>query len=139
MSKQDITFGSAKHIAKFVQYAYSEIGRPLAISPGFKNEMGDHLRLIDPNSGTVFHVKFAHERFKTFSRFFPEKGSGEGESISTEVVKNLKDNDVIFFGNPNEILKIFVGDLKKFGVIRENEKFKDHTWSVGVEFCEKYF
>lgn len=135
----DITFSSAKHIAKFVQSAYAEIGRPLTILPGFKNEMGEHLRLIDPNSGTLFHVKFAQERFKSFSRFFPGKGNGEGESISTEVIKNLKDNDVVFFGNPHEILKVFVGDLKERGVIRENEKFGDNTWSIGVEFCEKYF
>lgn len=138
-NQQSMTFASAKHIAEFVKSAYSNLGRQLVISPGFKNENGDHYRLIDQNSGKIFHIKYAQQHFKKFGEFFPEFGKGEGESVSTEVVKDLKDDDLIFFGGKDEILKIFVGDLKEKGVCRDNEKYSDSTWSVGIEHCEQYY
>lgn len=132
-------FTSAREVAEFVKSAYKLQGRALGLSPGFKNEVGEHIRLVDQNTGTLFHVKYAQQHFKKFGEFFPEFGKGEGESISTEVVKTLKDNDIIFFGGPNGILRIFVGDLKEKGIARENEKYADSTWSVGIEFCEEYY
>lgn len=134
-----MTFSSSREVAEFILYSYKQLGRSLSISPGFKNEVGEHTRLIDQNMGMVFHVKYSQEHFKSFSRYFPEHGKGEGESIHVDIVKHLKDNDLIFFGGPYGILKIFAGDLRKHGVMRDNERFADQTWSVGIEFCEEYY
>lgn len=134
-----MTFTSSRDVAEFVRSAYRLVGRSLSISPGFKNEVGEHIRLIDQNTGIVFHVKYSQQHFKKFGQFFPEHGKGEGESISTEVMKQLRDNDLVFFGGPNGILKIFAGDIREKGVCRDNEKYADSTYSVGIEFCEEYY
>jgi len=125
-------------VARYVQLVYRQLGRPLTIHPGFKNEVGQHVRLIDPETQKKFHVKFARERFHKFSKLYPNFGKTEGESIKKEVLDGLDENDVVFFGTETEILKIFAGDIKEFGVLRNNDEFGDQTYSVGVEFCEPF-
>lgn len=138
MSQQSMKFTSAKDVAEFVKREYKLTGRGLSLAPGFKNEVGEHFRLIDQNTGTTFHIKYAQEHFKKFGQFFPEFGKGEGESISTKVMAQLKDNDVIFFGGKDGILMIFAGDVREKGVCRDNEKYADSTWSVGIEHCLQF-
>lgn len=139
MSDQNAIFSNAIYVAKLIQRIYAEQGRELIFKLGFKNEVGQHCRLLDPDNARRFHIKFAQERFKKFSLLYPNYGSGEGESISTRVIQDLGDDDLVFFATPTEILKIFVGDLKEHGLHRKNDKFGDYTWSIGIEYCEKFF
>lgn len=135
---QTIQFKSAVDVARFVQQAYRSLGKGLTIHPAFKNEVGQHARLIDPHNQKKYHIKFARERFHKFSQLNPGYGTGEGESIKKEILDELADDDLVFFGTGNEILKIFVGDIREFGVLRVNREFKDSTYSVAVEKCEQF-
>jgi len=138
MTQRVMDFQNAKQVAYFIKSEYAKLDRPLFFQPNFKNPDGQHMRLIDQENRKIFHVKFARERFHKFSIMYPSSGSGEGESISNEVIKDLKDNDLIFFGNPQEILTVFVGDLKEMGVLRNNDRSRDRTWSIGLEFCTPF-
>lgn len=107
---------SALTASKIIQCVY--IWRLLELSPGYFNRNGSHVRLIDQNTSTIFHVKFANEPFKKFGEYYPEFRNEDGESINKDAIIDLKDNDIIFFCRPNNINRMFVDDFLRESYIR---------------------
>ncbi len=125
---------SAKFAARWILRYYSH--KDLIVHPTHFNDNGNHVRLYEMKTGKSFHIKFARELFNKFAILHPEAANGneKGESINYDAVKDLKDDDMIFFARPEQIDMIFYGDLKKYGILRTQDKEDVETYSVGVSY-----
>jgi len=141
MSKLKINITSAEYAARLISSFYNNLGREFSIHPSHVNPKGKHINLIDAKTGQIFHIKFATEQFHKFGEFFPEYSGEEGESVDRSVVdKELRNNDIIFFCQPEIIRKCLVEDLKKFAFIRENDADDGiETYSIALSRLDIFF
>ncbi len=99
----------------------------------YQNIHGNHIRLHSQKTGKRFHIKFARELFKTFSKHCENAEEGElGESMDVKAIEDMDDDDLIFFAQPDAIRYIFYGDLKEQGEIRTNNHTNEETYSIGI-------
>lgn len=137
LANRILNITSARYAAELIAKFYnSSMNRHLSIHPSHVNTNGSHINLID-HTGQIFHVKFANETFHKFGEFYSDYDSEEGESIDKSVIDSLKDNDLVFFAQPDIIRKCLVEDIKKYGFIRENiADNKTMTYSIALSRLE---
>lgn len=136
MSQTTLNITSAEDAARWIKEIYGH--KQLIIRHAHPNPIGKHVRFFEPKTGKILHIKFDREYFNSFAYYHPNYAiNGEkGESIDVKAVEDLKDDDMIFFARPEQIDMIFFGDLKEFGVVRQNESGSVKTRSVGISKLE---
>lgn len=129
---------SAKFACKVISSLLGEAGIMVTPLPGYIHPNGRHYRLVNERSGTIHHVKFAREFFHKLGKSFPEWDGLEGETMDDEVIKQLKNEDTIYFANQERIYSIFVDEFKVKAQTRTTRSGLK-SWSIPVKELEVFF
>lgn len=132
-NNNQLNLDSALISCKIIRMIYS--WRSLKIKPGYQNSNGKHVRLVDENTNTIFHVKFAREPFKKFGDFYPEYKDEPGESVNKNAIDDLRPNDRIFFCRPNNINWCFVNEFIQKAYLRTTQSGEE-TYSIPIKLLE---
>jgi len=130
---------SADQASKIIKKAFFDLNIQTVYYKTHFNPHGNHVRLRNPNSGTVYHIKFQREPFMTFGYIFRQHQGKIGETIDEDAIKDLKDTDVLLFCYPDKIYEITVNEFRDQALSRPNDR--DHgkiTLSVPITSLKRF-
>lgn len=92
----------AEYVAGHLEFHGKKCDYKIAYNYENKGTAGKHIDIIEKDTGTKHHIKFALESFHKFSEFF-NTDEGEGETLDKAVLDKLNPGDCVYFGYPNAI------------------------------------
>ena len=142
MSKQKLNIRNAKEAAWIIERRLANEGIETAKHPTHINPNGQHIEIVNKNTLTKYHIKYATEFFKSFGKIYFSIYNDEslmGESLDKEILDELNENDVLFFSYPGYIYYCPVWRFMEKAIQRPNNRDNSKvTLSAPITVLERF-
>lgn len=129
---------SARHAAAYIERVFATIGIETHKHPTHINRTGEHIYLQNVKTAKTYHIKFAREVFLSFGKIFRQHDGKVGETLDADILKDLKDDDELFFAYPTGIYRCDVKTFKEHALSRQNDSEGIKTLSVPLDILEAF-
>lgn len=129
---------SAREASQIIKKLFYKVNIQTIYHKTHFNPNGNHIRLRNVNSGTIYHIKFAREPFMSFGKIFRQHDGKIGETIDEEAIKDLKNTDVLMFSYPDYIYEIGVQEFREQGLSRLNDRDGSMTLSIPISSLKRF-